>query len=239
MLEARKPGSPLVHDTVKGQRLCRGGFRRRYRDRGENRAGQGDAGGPHGATGDVADRVPGIHRAVGCAGSISSSSTAPPSFRTWCARGWRRCCRSPKRRSASSRPDVGGGFGYKAILAAEEICLCWLALRCGHPVRWIEDRREQLTANANCREHHYRMTAYADEERQGPRFRCRGRGRFRRLLGLPLHIGDRAFPGQRDSSRALRSSGLSLQDRRGRDQQGAATALPRGGAARRAAMPWS
>jgi aerobic carbon-monoxide dehydrogenase large subunit len=60
-------------------------------------------------------------------------------------------------------PDVGGGFGYKAILAGEEICLCWLAMRCGHPVRWLEDRREQLSANANCREHHYLMSAYADE----------------------------------------------------------------------------
>jgi carbon-monoxide dehydrogenase large subunit len=61
-------------------------------------------------------------------------------------------------------PDVGGGFGYKAILAGEEICLSWLAMRCGHPVRWLEDRREQLSANANCREHHYVMSAYADEQ---------------------------------------------------------------------------
>jgi len=60
-------------------------------------------------------------------------------------------------------PDIGGGFGYKAIVASEEICLSWLALRCGHPVRWLEDRREQLTANANCREHYYDMTAYTDE----------------------------------------------------------------------------
>ena len=36
------------------------------------------------------------------------------------------------------------------------------ALRVPYPVRWIEDRREQLTANANCREHHYIVTAYAD-----------------------------------------------------------------------------
>jgi carbon-monoxide dehydrogenase large subunit len=60
-------------------------------------------------------------------------------------------------------PDVGGGFGYKAILAGEEICLCWLAMRCGYPVRWLEDRREQLVANANCREHHYVMSAYTDQ----------------------------------------------------------------------------
>jgi carbon-monoxide dehydrogenase large subunit len=61
-------------------------------------------------------------------------------------------------------PDVGGGFGYKAILLAEEICLGWLALRCGYPVRWLEDRREHLTAGANCREHHYQISAYADRD---------------------------------------------------------------------------
>ena len=58
-------------------------------------------------------------------------------------------------------PDVGGGFGYKGILLAEEVSLGWLAMRCGHPVRWIEDRREQLTGNANCREHHYVITGHA------------------------------------------------------------------------------
>jgi aerobic carbon-monoxide dehydrogenase large subunit len=61
-------------------------------------------------------------------------------------------------------PDVGGGFGHKAILLPEEVCLSWLAMRCGHPVRWLEDRREHLVASANCREHHYKITAYADRD---------------------------------------------------------------------------
>lgn len=61
-------------------------------------------------------------------------------------------------------PDVGGGFGYKGILLPEEVCLAWLAIHCQHPVRWIEDRREHLVATANCREHHYRITAYADKQ---------------------------------------------------------------------------
>jgi aerobic carbon-monoxide dehydrogenase large subunit len=61
-------------------------------------------------------------------------------------------------------PDVGGGFGYKGILLPEEVCLAWLAMHCAYPVRWIEDRREQLTANANCREHHYDITGYADRD---------------------------------------------------------------------------
>lgn len=61
-------------------------------------------------------------------------------------------------------PDVGGGFGYKGILLTEEVALAWLAMHRDHPVRWIEDRREALTAGANCREHHYHITAYADTD---------------------------------------------------------------------------
>jgi len=61
-------------------------------------------------------------------------------------------------------PDVGGGFGYKGILLPEEICLAWLSIHLGKPVKWIEDRREQLTANANCREHAYDITIYGDDQ---------------------------------------------------------------------------
>ena len=50
-------------------------------------------------------------------------------------------------------PDVGGGFGYKGILLPEEIVLARLAIKLKRPLRWIEDRREQLIASANCREH--------------------------------------------------------------------------------------
>jgi carbon-monoxide dehydrogenase large subunit len=61
-------------------------------------------------------------------------------------------------------PDVGGGFGYKGILLNEEIALAWLCRKLGRPVRWIEDRREQLSANANCREHDYDITVYAAKD---------------------------------------------------------------------------
>ena len=71
-------------------------------------------------------------------------------------------------------PDVGGGFGYKCVLQPEEVCVAWLAKTYKKPFRWIEDRREHLTAGANSREHHYQITAYADE-----------RGR---LLGIDAEI---------------------------------------------------
>jgi carbon-monoxide dehydrogenase large subunit len=61
-------------------------------------------------------------------------------------------------------PDVGGGFGYKGILLAEEVCLAYLALKRKRPLRWIEDRRESLTGNANCREHYYEISGYAAKD---------------------------------------------------------------------------
>jgi carbon-monoxide dehydrogenase large subunit len=61
-------------------------------------------------------------------------------------------------------PDVGGGFGYKGLLLREEVAVAWLAQRLGQTVRWLEDCREHLTANADCREHHYRITGYADRD---------------------------------------------------------------------------
>ena len=61
-------------------------------------------------------------------------------------------------------PDVGGGFGYKGILLPEEVALSWGTRKLGRPLRWLEDRRENLTAGADCREHHYVLTAYADGE---------------------------------------------------------------------------
>lgn len=63
-------------------------------------------------------------------------------------------------------PDVGGGFGYKGILLPEEVALGWLAIHLGHPVRWIEDRREHLIASTNCREHFYDITGYASKDGQ-------------------------------------------------------------------------
>ena len=61
-------------------------------------------------------------------------------------------------------PDVGGGFGYKGLLCPEEVALAWLATQVEYPVRWLEDCREHLTANANCREHHYEITGYASAD---------------------------------------------------------------------------
>jgi carbon-monoxide dehydrogenase large subunit len=50
-------------------------------------------------------------------------------------------------------PDVGGGFGPKMHLFAEDAAVCFLARRLGRAVKWVETRRENLMAGAHAREH--------------------------------------------------------------------------------------
>ena len=49
-------------------------------------------------------------------------------------------------------PDVGGGFGPKAMAYPEDLLVPWLALRLNRPVRWVEDRTEDLLSTVQERE---------------------------------------------------------------------------------------
>ena len=59
-------------------------------------------------------------------------------------------------------PDIGGGFGAKRVLYPEELMVAALALKLKKPVRWLDDKREHLLTSIHCREHHHKVTAYAD-----------------------------------------------------------------------------
>ncbi len=54
---------------------------------------------------------------------------------------------------------MGGGFGSKAILYPEDLCLCLLAQRLGRPVKWVETRSESFQASAHARDHAYVVRA--------------------------------------------------------------------------------
>jgi len=49
-------------------------------------------------------------------------------------------------------PDVGGGFGQKMFLIPDEIAAVLAARVLGRPVKWIEDRRENLLSGLHARE---------------------------------------------------------------------------------------
>ncbi|KWX68270.1 xanthine dehydrogenase family protein molybdopterin-binding subunit [Mycobacterium sp. NAZ190054] len=60
-------------------------------------------------------------------------------------------------------PDIGGGFGQKAAVGREELAAAAAALRLRRPVKWIEDRRDNLTAAFLAREQHFKTRGAFDE----------------------------------------------------------------------------
>ena len=48
-------------------------------------------------------------------------------------------------------PEVGGGFGSKLNVYAEEALLSWIAMQIGKPVKWIEGRRENIQSTIHGR----------------------------------------------------------------------------------------
>ena len=61
-------------------------------------------------------------------------------------------------------PDVGGSFGVKDHLSAEEAVVCALVRHTGRAVKWVEDRHEHLSACVHSREQVYQVDLAADAE---------------------------------------------------------------------------
>jgi aerobic carbon-monoxide dehydrogenase large subunit len=70
-------------------------------------------------------------------------------------------------------PDVGGGFGPKAIFYPEEAVIPAAALILGRPVKWIEDRREHFLCATQERDQYWDVSIAVD--RQGKILGVRGR----------------------------------------------------------------
>ncbi|MGB6893425.1 MAG: xanthine dehydrogenase family protein molybdopterin-binding subunit [Xanthobacteraceae bacterium] len=60
-------------------------------------------------------------------------------------------------------PDVGGGFGPKAIFYPEEAVIPAAALKLGRPVKWIEDRREHFLCATQERDQYWDMAIAVDD----------------------------------------------------------------------------
>ena len=61
-------------------------------------------------------------------------------------------------------PEVGGGFGSKLNVYAEEALMGFVAMKIGKPVKWIESRRENFTTTIHGRGHvdYYELAAKRD-----------------------------------------------------------------------------
>ncbi|TCK42233.1 xanthine dehydrogenase molybdenum binding subunit apoprotein [Paraburkholderia sp. BL8N3] len=50
-------------------------------------------------------------------------------------------------------PDVGGGFGSKIFLYAEDVALTWASKKTGRPIKWTAERSEAFLTDAHGRDH--------------------------------------------------------------------------------------
>ncbi|MGE0238818.1 MAG: xanthine dehydrogenase family protein molybdopterin-binding subunit [Parvibaculaceae bacterium] len=92
--------------------------------------------------------------------TVYSSTQIPHLLRTYLSEelAW------PENRLRVIAPEVGGGFGVKGHVFAEEVLVAHLAIRTGRPVKWIEDRREHLLASIHARDHEHTLEAFFTED---------------------------------------------------------------------------
>jgi carbon-monoxide dehydrogenase large subunit len=60
---------------------------------------------------------------------------------------------APEHKLRVIAPDVGGGFGSKIFIYAEETVCVWAAKKVGRPVKWTSDRTEAFLCDAHGRDH--------------------------------------------------------------------------------------
>ncbi|HKE29379.1 MAG TPA: xanthine dehydrogenase family protein molybdopterin-binding subunit [Bryobacteraceae bacterium] len=82
-------------------------------------------------------------------------------------------------------PEVGGGFGSKLNVYAEEALMAFVAMRINHPVKWVESRRENFQATIHGRGHvdYYELAAKRDGTMLGLRLKIiQDLGAYHQLL---------------------------------------------------------
>jgi carbon-monoxide dehydrogenase large subunit len=92
--------------------------------------------------------------------TIYAATQSPHEVRMFCAR----LLGMPEHRIRVIMRDTGGGFGQKVLVQRDEMCLMLVAPKVGAPVKWVEDRRENLLAAGKSRQEHGVSTMTFDEE---------------------------------------------------------------------------
>jgi len=60
---------------------------------------------------------------------------------------------APEHKLRVVSPDVGGGFGSKIHIYAEESAVTWASKKIGRPIKWMADRSEAFLTDAHGRDH--------------------------------------------------------------------------------------
>jgi carbon-monoxide dehydrogenase large subunit len=70
---------------------------------------------------------------------------------------------APENKLRVIAPDVGGGFGSKIFIYAEETVCVWASKKVGRPVKWNSDRTEAFLSDAHGRDHVTRAQLAMDD----------------------------------------------------------------------------
>ncbi|MFQ5526226.1 MAG: aerobic carbon-monoxide dehydrogenase large subunit [Thermoanaerobaculia bacterium] len=70
----------------------------------------------------------------------------------------------PEQKIQIISPDIGGGFGGKVPVYPGYVCCAVASLVTGKPVKWIEDRSENLQADSFARDYHIAAEMAADSD---------------------------------------------------------------------------
>lgn len=95
----------------------------------------------------------------------------------------------PEERIRCIEGDVGGGFGARGEFYPEDYLIPWLAIELRRPVKWVEDRRENLIALNHSREQEWEVEYAAAKDGELLGFRARAwwnQGAYARTHGSVL-----------------------------------------------------
>jgi carbon-monoxide dehydrogenase large subunit len=90
--------------------------------------------------------------------TIFAATQVPQEVRLFCAR----LLGIPEHHVRVIMRDTGGGFGQKVMVQRDEMVLMLVARKVDAPVKWIEDRRENLLAAGKSRQEHADVTMAFD-----------------------------------------------------------------------------
>ncbi len=92
--------------------------------------------------------------------TIYAATQVPHELRLFCAR----LLGMPEHRIRVIMRDTGGGFGQKVMVQRDEMCLMLAARKVGAPLKWVEERSENLLAAGKSRQEHGEVRmAFADD----------------------------------------------------------------------------
>ena len=171
----------LVHESLGTNKTHEwsmgGGGRRRGDRRGRRRRRAADRQPPHRRRGDRAARR-------------ASPSTAPASLTVWSSTQVPHLLRLffavqmgiSEDKVRVIAPEVGGGFGGKLQICAEETLCAWASKQLGRPVKWIETRSENMAVSHHGRDQVDYVRMAATSRRQDHRLPREHHPGLRRLL---------------------------------------------------------